>query len=77
MAKISARGAYKVAETQVKTEDVEVVIVLCSDRRLLKRYRHNDGYSTGFTVMGKWHGELNQAALDAWATRWAARRAAV
>ena len=47
MAKISARGATKLAEVRVTTEgtDTETVFVICSDGRVLRRWVGLSGYS--------------------------------
>lgn len=55
MAKISARGATKLAEYRrtFHTTDgraLTSVIVLCSDGRILRRLIHSDGTPDGYTV---------------------------
>lgn len=54
MAKISARGARKLAEASKSLDTgAKVVLVLASDGRILYRIRYSKGESSGFSIYSK------------------------
>jgi len=66
MAKISARGATKVAEIRARRKDgtYEVVLVMCSDGRILRRYvGDTTGGGYGLLTKVKRRENINRAAL--------------
>lgn len=68
MAKISARGAHKVAEASVaRPGGGSVVYVLRSDGAVLRRFKYADGGSSGYSIVSKLKASV---AADMTADRW-------